>query len=97
MDEFGITVTFSSPAQIYVGEILRWDIMLLNRSTQRRTLAIVAIPKRKRIDGKPYSEHSSDKTIAHAVLDEHSLYSSQMRASTEHTELVSLSPDLRVG
>ncbi|KAI9686091.1 MAG: hypothetical protein M1822_004074 [Bathelium mastoideum] len=97
MDDFGITVTFSSPSQIRVGEILRWDIMLLNRSPHRRTLAIIAIPKRKRAEGKQHNGQGREDPVAHAVLDEHFLFSSHLRAANGPAELVSLNPDLRVG
>ena len=97
MDDFGISVTFSGPEQVRVGEILRWDMLLLNRSGRRRSLAVIAIDKRKRTEPKHYAGQGSDGSVAHAVLDEHSLYTLQTRATAEPAGLVSLSPDVRIG
>ncbi|KAL9090662.1 MAG: hypothetical protein Q9165_005150 [Trypethelium subeluteriae] len=96
-NDFGITITFSGPEQIHVGEILHWDILLLNRSPQRRSLAIVALPKRKNVEPNNYLGQSEGDSIACAVLDEHTLYSLQARATLEPVGLVNLSPDVRIG
>ncbi|KAL9079993.1 MAG: hypothetical protein Q9157_001190 [Trypethelium eluteriae] len=96
-NDFGITVTFSGPAEVHVGEILRWDVLLLNRSPHRRSLAIIALPKRKRVKSSHHFGQSEGGSIAHAILDEHTLYSLQARATLEPVGLVSLSPDVRIG
>ena len=102
----GITVTFTTIDDIYVGEPFRWDIFVVNRSSKARTLALVAIPKRNaatQIPTRPVSSvpktevpNQADK-VADAVLDENVLYTMQRGLGKEGVGLVCLSPEVRIG
>ncbi len=106
--DFDITFTVSGPAQIYIGEIFQWNLLVVNRSDKARTLAVLVVPKRRRAEMKQHqSKHSSSSTgalrdgqeeaLAEAVLDDNVVYVTQKSGYSEPAELVSLSPDIRIG
>ncbi|MCJ1400170.1 hypothetical protein MMC11_003374 [Xylographa trunciseda] len=104
--DVGITVTFTAAKEVYVGEPFTWDIFIVNRSTKSRRLAIVAIPKLKRLEGRkagsrPSSSSSNpgNKTgpIADAVVDENLLHAVMKTQSTEGAQLVCLTTEIKIG
>ena len=103
--ELGISVTFTGPDDIFVGEPFCWNIFVVNRSSKPRKLAITVIPKVKNGDMRTHlckSSNSStrarrDVTIAEAVTDENLLYAKQRSASKDAVQIVSLSNEVRIG
>lgn len=104
--DFGITVTFTGPTEVYVGKPFRWDIFVVNRSSHPRQLALMVISKRRRADTR--NKHlskgslssaggSRDRTIADAVVDENFLCAMQKDAIMDTAQLVNLSTDARIG
>lgn len=101
----GVTMTFSGPEHVYVGEAFKWDVFVVNRSTKIRMLALLALPKSRAWSRRHISKSSSSSGIvresddaADAVVDENVLYATQKHAVIEPAGLVNLSTDdLRVG
>ena len=106
MADIGITATFTATEEVYVGETFTWDIFIVNRSTQSRRLAIVIIPKLKRIEGRKVrsrpsssSSNPASKTgsVADAVVDENMLHAVMKTQSTEGAQLVCLTTEIKIG
>lgn len=104
--DLGITVTFTGPAEVYVGKPFGWDVFVVNRSSHPRKLALLVIPKHRRVEthNKHLSKGSSssaggskDGTMADAVIDENFLYAMQKSATMDTAQLVNLSTDARIG
>lgn len=101
----GITITFTAPLVVRVGEPFHWDAFLVNRSDIPRRLAILVIPKRKRGDPKGHSSRPSNSSmggqkdggIAENFIDENLLYAVQRNTGREPPQIVSLSTDIKIG
>lgn len=101
----GITITFTAPCVVRVGEPFHWDAFLVNRSDMPRRLAILVIPKRKRGDFKGHSSRPSNSSmggrrdggIAEHFIDENLLYAMQRNTGREPPQIVSLSTDIKIG
>ncbi len=103
-----ITVTVSGPAHVYVGELFRWQVFIVNHSDKPRKLGIVAITKRARAGASKHTRKAStssaearkgrgDRSVADAVVDDYILHEMQKSGASEPDELVILSSDVRVG
>ncbi|KAI9698960.1 MAG: hypothetical protein M1836_003149 [Candelina mexicana] len=105
VSDFGVTATFSGPQNVYIGETFRWQVFVVNRSNQDRKLALVVIPRRRKIETKKHAYRLSsssvngrkDESLAEAVVDENIVYAMQRSANMEPAELVNLSTDVRIG
>lgn len=103
--EFGVSISFTAPKSVHVGEPFSWDVLVLNRSSRPRELALMAIPRRtKGFTGTHSSKPSSssvrvrkDGDFADAVIDENLLYSTQKNAGYEAMQVICMSTDLRAG
>lgn len=103
--DFGVSIAFTAPKSVRVGEPFSWDVLVLNRSNRPRQLALTVIPKRRRgFTGTHSSKSSSssvrvgkDSDFAQAVIDENVLYAMQRNAGHEATQVISMSSDIRVG
>ncbi|EEH40891.1 hypothetical protein PAAG_02867 [Paracoccidioides lutzii Pb01] len=108
--ELGVTISFSGPTSVEVGKPFLWDVFIVNRSQKQRKFAMVALPRRKRVDvrryiARPSSSSASgaggrrrdEQLIAEAVTDENIVYAMQKSAIPYETELICLSPDVRIG
>ena len=103
--DFGISITFTAPKAVYVGEIFSWDVMILNRSSKPRQLALIIIPRRRKGLAATHSAKSSsssmkgrkDGEFADSVIDENVLYAMQRNAGHEAMQVISMSTDVRVG
>jgi len=102
----GLTFTISGPKRVYVGEIFRWQLFIVNLSKDTRRLAVVVVPSRKRNDGRTllpqrYSlgcaRGDEAGVVAEAALEDNVLYGIQKNATTDPTELITLSTDVRIG
>jgi hypothetical protein len=103
--DLGVTISFSGPVSVEVGKVFHWDVFIVNRSGKPRKLAMVAIPRRKRIDPRKHIARPSSSSVssrkedqvAEAVTDENIIYAMQKNSSSHETELICLSTDIRVG
>jgi hypothetical protein len=104
----GVCFTISGPSKVQVGETFKWNIFVINRSDKVHRLAIFAMPKRKTPE-RPHSQKNSASsiipphpekdgpTLAEPVIDDRLIHTSQRSAIMEPTELICLSPDVRIG
>ncbi|KAH0566083.1 hypothetical protein GP486_000521 [Trichoglossum hirsutum] len=102
--DLGLTITFSGPQEVRVGEVFQWEVFVVNRSSRPRKLTLVVIPKRRKADTKrsaprPPSSGSGRKIgfVTDAVVDENIVYAMQKSTVMESAELVCLSTDVRIG
>lgn len=103
--DFGVSITFTAPKLVCVGEPFSWDVLVLNRSSRPRQLALMIIPRRRKgLTGTHSSKSSSssvrgrnDSEFADAVIDENLLYVMQRNSGHEATQVISMSTDTRVG
>jgi len=101
----GVHLTISGPHTVYVGETFHWKLLVVNRSDQLQRLAVVVIPKRRRTeltkpgsDAKDGAKKVQDNGgIAQLVLEDRLVLALQRTAAQDTTELVCLSPDIRIG
>lgn len=101
----GIHLTISGPHTVYVGETFHWKLLVVNRSDQLQRLAMVVIPKRRRTElTKPGSDPKNGakkiqdgSVVAQLVLEDRLVLALQRTAVQDTTELVCLSPDIRIG
>lgn len=103
--DLGVSITFTTPEKISVGEPFCWDVFVVNRSSRPRRLIIAIIPKRRNGDFEAHLPKSSNSSmagketlaIAESIVDENLLYAMQRNASKEAVQVVSLSDDLKIG
>ncbi|KAL9008620.1 MAG: hypothetical protein Q9173_006272 [Seirophora scorigena] len=103
----GLTLTFTAPKDVYVGQPFTWDVFLVNHSVKPRRLAIVVVPARRSGEYRDQTSFSSsaigkgvnggDLDYADAIMDENRLYAVQKRLAREDVGIVCLSPEVRVG
>lgn len=101
----GVSISFSGPPVVEVGKPFCWDIFIVNRSAVPRKFALVAIPRRRRVDfrrhvTRPSSSSSSSRRedqVAEAVTDDNIVHAMQKSAAGQGAELISLSTDIRIG
>jgi hypothetical protein len=111
----GVSVSITAPTNVRVGELFRWEVLVINRSDHVQRFAIVPIPRRKifgeqwghqNVNGmRPGSSGSlavgrkqnTKKDVAAPWVDENVLYSVQKNALMESSDLICLSPDVRIG
>ena len=104
-NNMGITITFTAPSEVYVGEPFDLDVFVVNRSNKPRKLALLVVPKRKRPEMKTHLSRPSvsstggrkDTGVADAVMDDNLLYALQRNATKEEMRIVSLSNDTIIG
>ncbi|CEJ58973.1 hypothetical protein PMG11_07611 [Penicillium brasilianum] len=103
--DVGVTISFSGPCRVQVGSPFSWDVFIVNRSNMPRKFALIAIPRRKRVDprghmARPSSSSISSRKEAHvaeAVTDDNIVHAMQKSVTGQEAELISLSTDIRVG
>ena len=103
--DFGVSIALTAPKSVYMGEPFSWDVMVLNRSSRARRLALMVIPRRRKsLSGGHSSKSSSssvrdrkDGDLADAVIDENLLYAMQRSSGYETTQIISVSSDIVVG
>ncbi|KAI9761409.1 MAG: hypothetical protein M4579_001059 [Chaenotheca gracillima] len=104
LSNLGLTITFTGPTNVYVGEVFYWNVFLVNGSDRARKLALVVIPRRRSGDAKTHSRPLSSASaaarhnqIAEAVVDENIVYAMQRSAISEPAQIVTLNTEVRVG
>jgi TRAPP trafficking subunit Trs65 len=110
----GVSLSITAPDKVHVGQLFRWEVLVINRSDQLQRFAIVPIPKRKPVVDmnfiRPESSGSNTgrgpagtgtkkapSSLAAPWVDENALFSTQKGATMEASDLICLSPDVRVG
>jgi hypothetical protein len=97
----GLGITVVAPDRIFAGKPFTWEVLVVNRSEKTHRLAILPVQKRHGdIGSRPSSVAGPPENtagIANPSLDEQSLHSLIRASYMDSTELVCLSPDVRVG
>ncbi|KAI5205482.1 hypothetical protein E4T39_02995 [Aureobasidium subglaciale] len=102
-DSAGVTFAFTAPERVDEGETFHLDVFVVNRSTRRKRLAIVAIPKTAKSAQSHYDLRSSNITrqdshqTAESVSDDRTIYHMQHQREAQVAEVVCLNADVRVG
>jgi hypothetical protein len=103
--DVGVTISFSGPSRVQVGSPFSWDVFIVNRSNIPRKFALIAIPRRKRVDPRGHMARPSSSSIssrkedhvAEAITDDNIVHAMQKSVTGQEAELISLSTDIRVG
>ncbi|CAI7576771.1 hypothetical protein N7533_010895 [Penicillium manginii] len=103
--DIGVTISFSGPVSVEVGAPFTWNVFIVNRSNVPRKFALIAIPRRKRLDPRGHTARPSSASIssrkedgvAEAVTDDNIVHAMQKSVAGQEAELISLSTDIRVG
>lgn len=103
--DFGLSISFTAPKSVRVGEPFSWNVLVLNQSSKPRQLALMVIPRRRKGFTGTHSSKSSSSSVrgckdgdfADAVIDENLLYAMQRNAGHEAMQLISMSSDITVG
>lgn len=91
----GLTITFSGPSRVHVGEVFTWSVFVFNQGPKQRKFVLVVAPKRRKGgEGKTLPEFPPDASI---VLDENSMYNLHRLSFLEPVDLIPLDNDVRVG
>jgi hypothetical protein len=97
----GLGITVVAPDRIVAGKPFTWEVLVVNRSEKTHRLAILPVPKRHGETGSRPSSRSGPPEntagTANPSLDEQSLHSLIRASYMDSTELVCLSPDVRIG
>jgi hypothetical protein len=96
----GLTVTFTGPSRVYVGEVFAWSVFVVNRSNRLRKLALVLPPPRRKkaeVTGKPSLPSPLAGDPPEPVVDDTLVAGSHRAGFLEPAELLALSNDIRIG
>ncbi|KAG9525811.1 hypothetical protein KCV07_g1129, partial [Aureobasidium melanogenum] len=103
VDSAGVTFAFTAPDKVKEGETFLLDVFVVNRSTRRKRLAIVAIPKSVKSAQSqhtlrfPNISRQDSHHTAEAVMDDRTIYHMQDQREARISEVVCLNADVRVG
>ena len=103
VDSAGVTFAFAAPETVNEGETFHLDVFVVNRSTRKKRLAIVAIPKSAKSAQSqhtlrfPNISRQDSHHTADAVLDDRIVYNMQDQREARMAEVVCLNADVRVG
>jgi hypothetical protein len=103
IDSAGVTFAFAAPENVNEGETFHLDVFVVNRSTRKKRLAIVAIPKSAKSAQSshalrfPNISRQDSHHTADAVLDDRTIYYMQDQREARMAEVVCLNADVRVG
>ena len=99
-----VSLTISAPDKIYMEELFRWEILIVNKSDRMQRFAILPIPKRKLADlhtRRPSSSANyggkAGAYLTNPVAEDNVLYSVHKSGIMEPTDLICLTPDVRIG
>ncbi|KAI5779225.1 TRAPP trafficking subunit Trs65-domain-containing protein [Geopyxis carbonaria] len=93
----GLTVTFTGPSRVYVGEVFTWSVFVVNRSSRTRKLALVVPPKRKKIGEGKTLPATPAAAPPEPVMEEAMVWQTHKLQYLEPAELVPLVNDIRIG
>ena len=99
INDFGVSVIITTPKSTILGQPFSWNVLILNRSTRSRQLALTIVPKRNQ---GPKSEPTSMMAgtaieKASGTIDETLLYVLQRNMMPDVEQVISLSTDVRTG
>lgn len=105
VSDFGVSVTFTAPRKVQVGQPFSWDVLVVNRSNKTRQLALTVLPKQNKGSTTGHKSNApSVPAINHldvgavdAVIDERSLYAMQGDKGVDRGQVISLSTDVKIG
>ncbi|KAI4715951.1 hypothetical protein E4T48_07860 [Aureobasidium sp. EXF-10727] len=103
VDSAGVTFAFTAPEKVNEGETFHLDVFVVNRSSRKKRLAIVAIPKSAKSAQShhalrfPNISRQDSHHTAEAVLDDRTIYHMQDQREAQVAEIVCLNADVRVG
>jgi hypothetical protein len=105
----GMIFSITGPPEVTVGDTFSWDLFVINRSEKVHRIAVIAMPKRRPWSKHgqrdsvssikattPLSSQSKD-SLADPILDDRLVYTTLHNAVQQPTELICLSPDVRIG
>ncbi|GAB7350957.1 hypothetical protein MBLNU459_g1461t1 [Dothideomycetes sp. NU459] len=105
--DLGVSFAFSGPTTVIRGETFHLDVFAVNRSSKRKTLAVIAVPlsaksslrqhSKLRLSTGPAEFRKNDAQIAEPVLDDRSTYGMQNLRKGQIAEIVCLNADVRIG
>lgn len=103
--DFGISISFTAPRFVRVGELFSWDVLVLNCSSKPRQLALTVIPRRRKGFMGTHSSKPSTSSVrgrkdgdfADTVIDDNLLYAMQRNAGHEVLQVISMSTDIKIG
>ncbi|KAL7276511.1 hypothetical protein RUND412_000502 [Rhizina undulata] len=90
----GLTITFSGPSRVRVGEVFTWTVFVVNRSQRTRKLALVIPPRRKRVEK---ALPGILENGVEPVRSDEDVWAIHRGLGLEAVELVPLVNDVRVG
>lgn len=103
IDSAGVTFAFTAPDTVKEGETFHLDVFVVNRSTRKKRLAIVAIPRSVKSAQSqhalrfPNISRQDSHHTAEAVMDDRTIYHMQDQREARMAEVVCLNADVRVG
>lgn len=103
IDSAGVTFAFTAPDKVKEGETFHLDVFVVNRSTRKKRLAIVAIPKSVKSAQShhalrfPNISRQDSHHTAETVMDDRTIYHMQDQREARVAEVVCLNADVRVG
>ncbi|KAI1913526.1 hypothetical protein LOZ61_002665 [Ophidiomyces ophidiicola] len=99
--ECGLTVTFSAPLYVEVGQPFDWCAFIVNKSDKMRHFAITVMPKDPRPSESPSPQSPSSintsiaaGNVAEAVVDESDIFIMTQKAVPHETKLLFLSSEV---
>lgn len=93
----GLTVTFTGPSRVYVGEVFIWTVFVVNRSSRTRKLALIVPPKRRKTGEGKLLPVLPPGDPPEPVMDDGMVFQTHRSQYLEPAELVPLVNDVRVG
>ena len=101
----GVSLTITGPKEVVVGKQFEWSLFAINRSDLIQRLGIVTIPKRRKLENsreavpanKGVDDPEDEAVNREAIMSDEDLYLTQRKSLLEPTELICLSPDIRIG
>jgi hypothetical protein len=101
-----VSLTISAPDKVYAEEVFQWEVLVVNRSESMQRFALLPVPKRRLNDSYAHVRRPSSSgsygvkpgsQLANPVADDNVLYSMQKSGTMESTDLICLTPDVRIG
>lgn len=96
-EALGLTITFTGPSRVYVGEAFTWTVFVVNRSNRTRKLALIIPPKKKRAGEGKSLPAPPEGDPPEPVIEETMVWQSHKARYLEPAELVPLVNDIRIG
>ncbi|KAK9432350.1 TRAPP trafficking subunit Trs65-domain-containing protein [Lipomyces doorenjongii] len=102
----GLSLTFSGPTEVLVGQVFVWNVYIINRSRTAKRISLVVQPKTRKMNNakvlprSPLTQQTiqqQNTSLSTIILDDTVLYSAHRTDMIESDELISLDNDIRMG